>query len=206
MKVYDTPGFPNPTRVRIALAEKQATDQVEFVPVDVMGGEHRGDAFRAINPDATVPCLELGDGTRISQCNAIVEYIDGAFDGPALLGRTPRERAYVSMMNIRAENGLLNAVAAYFHHATDGLGPDLETYQNADWGQKQRGLALETMAYLDGVLASSDYVAGETFTVADITTYAGLIFADFAKIDIPANLGHLLAWRAKVSERRSIAA
>ena len=76
MKIYDTEGFPNPLRVRIALAEKGATNKVEFVPVDVMGGEHRSDAFKTKNPDATVPMLELDDGTCIAQCNAITEYID----------------------------------------------------------------------------------------------------------------------------------
>jgi glutathione S-transferase len=79
-----------------------------------------------------VPCLELADGTHISQCNAITEYIDGHFEGPSLTGTTPKHRAQVSMMNLRAENGLLNAVATYFHHATPGLGPDIETYQCAE--------------------------------------------------------------------------
>ena len=70
MKFYDAEGFPNPARVRIALAEKGATDNIEFIPVDVMGGEHRTDAFKAKNPDAVVPCLELADGSHISQCTA----------------------------------------------------------------------------------------------------------------------------------------
>lgn len=206
MKIYDVEGFPNPARVRIALAEKGATDQVEFVPVDVMGGEHRSDAFRAKNPDAVVPCLELDDGTHIAQCNAIIEYIDGHFDGATLTGNTPKERATVSMMNLRAENGLLNAVGAYFHHATPGLGPDLETDQCAEWGNKQKDVAGQTMAYLDGVLAENEFLAGNTFSMADITAFAGLAFADFAKVEIPATLTHLRAWREKVAARPSIAA
>jgi glutathione S-transferase len=132
MKIYDIEGFPNPLRVRIALAEKGATNKVEFVPVDVMSGEHRSDAFKMKNPDATVPVLELDDGTCIAQCNAITEYIDGVFDGPSLTGTTPKERALIAMMYLRAENGLMNAVGAYFHHATPGLGPDLETWQCAE--------------------------------------------------------------------------
>ncbi|WP_298920053.1 glutathione S-transferase [uncultured Roseobacter sp.] len=205
MKVYDIEGFPNPARVRIALAEKNASQHVEFVAVDVMAGEHRSDAFKAKNPDAAVPCLELDDGFCISQCTAITEYIDGTFEGPSLTGETARERAQISMMNRRAESGLLDAVGAYFHHATPGLGPDLETYQNAEWGQRQKGKALETMAYLDGVLTRSGYLAGETFSMADITAFAGLIFADFAKIEVPSDLIHLSAWRTKVAARPSIA-
>lgn len=205
MKIYDVEGFPNPARVRIALAEKGAADKVQFVPVDVMGGEHRSDAFKAMNPDAVVPCLELADGSHISQCNAITEYIDGHFEGASLTGETPRERAQVSMMNMRAENGLLNAVSAYFHHATPGLGPDLETDQCAEWGNKQKVVAGQTMGYLDDVLADNAFLAGDKFSMADITAFAGLAFADFAKVDIPASLSNLTAWRAKVAARPSIA-
>lgn len=205
MKIYDVEGFPNPARVRIALAEKGASDKVEFIPVDVMGGEHRTPEFKAKNPDAAVPCLELEDGSHIAQCNAITEYIDATFDGPSLTGVTAQERARISMMNLRAENGLLNAVGTYFHHATPGLGPDLETYQCAEWGNKQKEVAGNTMAYLDSVLAENKYLAGDTFSVADITAFAGLAFADFAKVEIPETLTNLQAWRAKMAARPSIA-
>ncbi len=205
MKIYDTEGFPNPARIRIALAEKGATDSVEFIPVDVMAGEHRTEAFKAKNPDAVVPCLELEDGSHISQCNAITEYIDGHFDGPSLTGETPKDRAQISMMNLRAEQGLLNAVGTYFHHATPGLGPDLETYQCAEWGEKQKEVAGQTMAYLDDVLSKNTYLAGEAFSVADITAFAGLAFADFAKVEIPVHLSHLAEWRENVASRPSIA-
>ena len=205
MKIYETAGFPNPLRVRIALAEKGVTDKVEFVPVDVMAGEHRTDAFRAKNPDATVPFAELDCGTCISQCTAITEYIDGTFEGPSLFGATPKARAVAHMMNLRAEAGLLDAVGAYFHFATPGLGPDLETYQNEDWGNQRREKAVSTMRYLDSVLADNEYVAGDSFTIADITAFAGLAFADFAKIEIPAELKHLAAWRARIAARPSCA-
>ena len=204
MKVYDIEGFPNPARVRIALAEKNVTDQVEFIPVDVMSGEHRKDAFKAKNPDAAVPCMELEDGTCISRCTAITEYIDARFDGPSLCGTSPKERATISMMNIRAEDGLLNAVGDYFHHATPGLGPDLETYQNREWGEKRQENAHNTMAYFDNVLSKNNWLAGHTFSIADITAFAGLAFADLAKVDIPASLKNLAAWREKMAKRPSI--
>ena len=204
MKIHGTENFPNPVRGRIALAEKGASGQVEFVPVDILAGEHRSAEFKAKNPDATVPCMELDDGSCISQCTAITEYIDGHFDGPSLAGRTPKERAQISMMNLRAETGLLNAVGTYFHHATPGLGPELETYQCAEWGRKQKEVAENTMTYLDGVLAENDYLAGDDFPIADITAFAGLAFADFAKVEIPEDLTHLQAWRKKVAARPSV--
>lgn len=206
MKVYDVEGFPNPARIRIALAEKGATEEATFVPVDVMGGEHRSDAFRAKNPDATVPYLELDDGTGIARCTAITEYIDGAFDGPSLTGETPLERARISMMNLRAESGLLDAVGAYFHHATSGLGPELEADPCPEWGERQKRVAAATMRYLNDVLATDAYLAGDTFSAADITAFAGLAFADFAKVEIPDDLTHLKAWRERVAARPSIAA
>lgn len=203
MKIFDVEGFPNPARVRIALAEKGASEQVEFCPVDVMGGEHRTEAFKAKNPDATIPYAELDCGTCISQCTAITEYIDGAFEGATLIGDTPKQRAITQMMNLRAESGLIDAVGAYFHHATPGLGPDLETNQNAAWGESQKVKAQNTMGYLNGVLAEQDYLAGPEFSMADITAFAGLAFADFAKVDIPAEHENLSNWRARIAARPS---
>lgn len=205
MKIYDTEGFPNPARVRIALAEKKVTDQIDFVPVDVMSGEHRTDEYRSKNPDATVPYAELPCGTCISRCSAIIEYIDGAYDGQSLIGDSPKQRAKTQMMNMRAEAGLVDAVGTYFHHATAGLGPDLETYQNAEWGMKNKELAQKTMRYIDSVLGDSEYLAGDGFTMADITAFAGLAFADFAEVEIPDGLNNLQSWRQKVAARPSIA-
>jgi len=204
MRVYDVEGFPNPARVRIALAEKGAVDDVEFVSVDVMNGEHRSAEYVSKNPDASVPLLELDDGTYLSQCTAITEYIDGTYSGASLCGQSPKERAIIHMMNRRAENGLLDAVGDYFHHATPGLGPTLETNQVADWGNWRKSKAIETMRYLDDTLKSRAYVAGDSFSMADITVFAGLAFADFAKIEIPAELTHLSAWRERVAARPSI--
>jgi glutathione S-transferase len=205
MKIYEHQGFPNPMRVRIALAEKGLTDAVEFVPVDVTKGEHRTPEFLARNPSGAVPVLELDDGTHIAECTAITEYLDHLDGDPVLTGRTPKERAVIGMMQRRAEAGLLEAAGAFFHHATPGLGPELETCQNREWGLQQRERALAVMRYLDCVLATQPYVAGDRFTVADITALAGLAFADFAAIDIPAECTSLQAWRRRAAQRPSVA-
>jgi glutathione S-transferase len=206
MRIYDYKGFPNPARVRIALAERGLTDKVEFVSVDVPAGEHKRPAFLAKNPSGAVPVLELDDGTTIAECTAITEYLDHLEGEPTLTGRGAKERALVHMMQRRAEAGLLDAVGAYFHHATPGLGPHVETYQNREWGQRQRERALDGMRYLDGVLAERPYLAGERFSMADITAFAGLAFADFAQIEIPDDCANLTAWRARVAARPSVAA
>lgn len=206
MKVYEATGFINPARVRIALKEKDAIAEVEFVEVDVMKGEHRQPKFVAKNPSATVPMLELDDGTAIAECTAITEYIDHAFPGISLTGKTAKERAVVHMMQRRAEQNLLDAVGAYFHHATPGLGKDLETYQNKEWGEKQKDRAIAGMHYFDRILGEQDYIAGADFSMADITAYMGLAFADFAKVQIPAECKNLAAWREKVAQRPSVTA
>lgn len=109
-------------------------------------------------------------------------------------------------MQRRAEVGLLDAVASYFHHATPGLGPHIESYQNREWGEKSRERAVAGMRYLDGVLATQPYLAGENFSMADITAFAGLGFADFAKIEVPADLANLHAGRTRIAARPSVAA
>ncbi len=126
-KIHDYMGFPNPTRIRIAISEKGLSDQVSFVSVDLPAGEHKSVAFLSRKPAGTVPVLELEDGTHISECTAITEFLDHFTGQPTLTGRTARERAMIHMMQRRAEAGLLDAVATYFHHATPGLGPHIET-------------------------------------------------------------------------------
>lgn len=204
MKVYEFRGFPNPARVQIALAEKGLTGKVAFISVDVPAGEHKRPAFLAKNPSGAVPVLELDDGTTIAECTAITEYIDHLDGKPTLTGRTPKERAVIHMMQRRAEAGLLDAVGAYFHHATPGLGPEIETYQCAEWGKHQKDRAIAGMHYFDGVLAQQPYLAGEEFSMADITAFAGLGFADFAKIEIPADCKNLREWRGRVAARPSV--
>ncbi|HTW28281.1 MAG TPA: glutathione S-transferase [Acetobacteraceae bacterium] len=204
LRIYDFKGLPNPARVRIALAEKQLTDRVEFIIVDVPGGEHKQPAFLARNPAGAVPVLELDDGTHITECTAITEYLDHLDGEPVLTGQGARERAMIHMMQRRAEAGLLDAAATYFHHATPGLGPQIETYQNREWGEKNRERALAGMNLLDDVLRERPYLAGERFTMADITAFAGLAYADLARIDVPDNLAHLKAWRERVVARPSV--
>jgi glutathione S-transferase len=205
LKIYDYRGFPNPTRVRIALAEKELSDKVEFISINVPDGEHRLPTFAKKNPFATVPVLELEDGTCISECTAITEYVDNLVGEPVLTGRSPKDRAVIHMMQRRAEAGLLDAAATYFHHATPGLGPKIEVYQNREWGEKNRERAVASMRYFNQVLARQPFLAGDRFTMADITGFAGLIYAAIAKIEMPSELSNLKSWHERVASRPSIA-
>ena len=122
---------------------------------------------------------------------------------PTLTGTNARERAVIHMMQRRTEATLLDAVASYFHHATPGLVLISRTYQNKAWGEKNRD-GLSTPCDLDRVLDKQSFLAGNHFSMADITAFAGLIFADVAKIAIPAELTNLLSWRANVATRPSV--
>jgi glutathione S-transferase len=210
MKVHDFPASPNAARVRIALAEKGLGTQVEFVPVNLPGAEHKQETFLKLNPLGTIPVLELDDGTAISECTAITEYLDNLDGKPVLTGRTPREKGVIHMMQKRAESELIDPVGNYFHHATPGLGPVLQAYKSPDWagrgewGTRQRDQAIAGMRYFDSVLQQQPYVAGDAFSMADITVWAGLGFADFAGIAIPPELTALAAWRAKVAQHDSV--
>jgi glutathione S-transferase len=210
MKIHDRAGFPNPARIRIVLAEKKFDAAVEFVSVDLIGAEHKQPAFLAKNRSGVLPVLELDDGTFISESTAITEYLDNLDGNPTLTGVTPREKAMIHMMQRRAEVELIDAVGIYFHHATPGLGAALQAYKRPDWsartawGEEHRDRAIKGMRYFDGVLQSSPYVAGATFSMADITVYAGLMFADAAQIAIPADLTALLNWRTMVSALPSV--
>ena len=204
MKIHDWPTGPYPARVRIALAEKNMQSRIQFVTVNLRKGEHKKPDFLAKNYSGTLPVLELEDGTFIAECTAITEYLD-ALDGKlTLTGRTPREKGMIHMMSKRAELELLDPVSVYFHHATPGLGPDVELYQNAEWGFRQRDKAVRGMHYFDAVLKQQPFVATETFSMADITVIGGLIFAGLVKLPVPAECGALRDWYARMQERPSV--
>lgn len=205
LKVYEFKGFANPARVRIALAEKGLFDKTEFVQINLPAGEHRSPEYRAKNPSGLVPALELEDGTILSECSAITEYLDGLSGETDLTGRTAIERARINMMQRKIEQGFLGAATDFFHHATEGLGPDVELYQNADWGRHQLDVAMKTLEWMNGVLEGQNYFAGDTFTIADITAMAGCALLDFLKLEIPAEYKNMKAWHARVFARPSAA-
>ena len=204
MKIYDWYNGPYPARVRIALAEKGLLSRIEFVPVNLWTGEHKKPAFLAINYSGTLPVLELADGTFIAECTAITQYLDVLDDSPALTGKTPTEKGIIHMMTKRAEIEFLDAVSAYFHHATPGLGPDVELSQNPEWGERMRDKAVRGMHYFNGVLNNQPFVAGNAFSMADIAVLGGMIFASLVKLPIPDECEALRAWNARMNERSSV--
>ena len=204
LTIHDWPTGPYPARVRIAVAEKNLQSRVRFVKVDLWKGEHKAPAFLGKNYSGTLPVLELDDGMFIAECTAITEYLDALDGSPVLTGRTPRERGLIHMMSKRAELELLDPVSVYFHHATPGLGPHVEVYQNAEWGLRQRDKAVRGMHYFDGVLRERPFVAGDAFSMADITVIGGLVFAGLVELPVPEACRALRTWYATMLERPSV--
>lgn len=204
MKIYDWPTGPYPARVRIALAEKKIQSRVEFVPVNLWKGEHKKADFLAKNYSGTLPVLEVEDGTFLAECTAITVYLDALEGEPTLTGRTAYEKGVIHMMTKQAEIEMLDAISVYFHHATPGLGPDVELYQNREWGLRQRDKALRGMHYFDSVLRKQNFIAGEAFSMADIAVIGGFIFAAIVELPIPQECEALLAWFARMQERPSV--
>ena len=203
MKLYEYEAFPNPKRVRMFLAEKGV--DIERIQIDVPAGEHRTDAYKAINPDATVPALKLDDGSVISGCIAISRYIEDSDNGTALMGKTPAEAANITMWQRRMEDGLLDAGTTYFHHTTDGLG-ELEPFQVKEWGIKNGERVEATIAQLDAQLEDNPYIAGNSFTIADITAFVGYGFAKYVGLAGDIYAPNVDRWFAAVSERPSASA
>jgi len=201
MKIYEYYGFPGPRRVRMFLAEK-GIDGVDFENVDVPAGEHRQEAFLAKNPDGTVPVLETDDGQFVSEAMAICRYFERRQPEPSLMGTTPESEAVIEMWQRRVEQTMYDTIATYFHQGTNGLGA-LETYQNKDWAEKNKKKYLDALERMDQHLESHTYIAGETYSVADITALCALGFAEFAEIAVPSHLTNLIAWQKNVSSRPS---
>lgn len=209
MKLYDLAGPPSPRRVRVFMAEKGI--ELEIIPVNIRKGEHLKPEFMAINDRCTIPALELDDGTVISEGDAILRYLEEKFPQKPLFGTTAEERAVVNnLLHIIDIDGFL-AVAEALRNSVDRFANRALTGQQ-DISQipalGERGFARigYFMRDLDKKLAGQTYLAGENFTVADISALIAVDFAGMVKQTIPDDCPNLLRWHADVSTRPSATA
>lgn len=206
MKFYDCQTAPSPRRARIFIAEKGL--KLETIQVDLANNEQLGDAFRRINPRCTVPVLLLDDGTALSENQGIAAYLEAAFPDPPLLGRTPRERGLVANWNARVELEGLWAVAECFRNRSKGLkdraltGP-VNFVQIPALVERGYARAQEFLTTLDVRLAESEYVAGNFFSLADITALCVVDFATWVKLSVPEGHLHLQRWHVAMKLRPS---
>jgi glutathione S-transferase len=203
MKIYDGGRAPNPRRVQIFLKEKGL--ELETQQLDLNALEHRSSEMLAKNPTATVPFLELDDGTILSETIAICRYLEALNPEPNLFGTSPLECAQIEMWNRRVEFGFFMRVAQSFRHLHPGAAV-LEGEQIEAWGLKNQTLAVEYLKILDSQLADSPFIAGERFSVADITAIVAVQFCKPARVKIPdEGFDNFNRWVDEVSVRPSMA-
>jgi glutathione S-transferase len=206
MKFYDCTTAPSPRRVRVFLAEKGIS--VPTVQVDLRNNEQLGAAFRAINPDATVPVLELDDGTRISDIVGICRYFEETHPEPPLMGRDAADKAVVEGWQRWCERECFYSCMDALRNATPALKdralPGPENYpQIPALAERGRARIASFFRRLDERLAASEFVAGPHYTIADITALVSIDFAGWIKLKLTEEQPHARRWYAAVSARPS---
>ncbi len=208
MKFYDCETAPSPRRVRFFIAEKGL--DIPVVQVDLASGEQLGDSFREKNPDATVPVLELDDGSLITESNAICHYLEELHPEPPLIGANALDRAQALEWNQKVELNffwglaevLRNTSAKFENRGLPGRFDYPQIPALAERGFQRAG---DYLGVLNERLATVPYVAGEQFTIADITLKVGLDFSQWIKLPVPDSLTHLHDWHSRVQSRPAAA-
>ena len=208
MTLYDCSTAPSPRRARILLAEKGVHH--ETVQVDLATREQLGDAYRRINPRCTVPALRTDDGLVLTDNAAIAAYLEATVPEPALLGRTPAEKAEIASWNWRIEFEGFMAVAEALRNSAPRLA-DRALTGPVNYPQipelAQRGLARLQQFFieLNAHLAGRAFVATERFSLADITAVVAVDFARIVKVTPGEQHPEILRWRADLGRRASLA-
>ncbi len=199
MKLYNGPA-PNPRRVRIFLAEKGI--EMPRVDVDLLAGENRTPEFRKLNSVGQVPVLELDDGSVITESMAICRYLEELHPHPSLFGATPRDRARVEMWERRVSNEIYVRIGNVAQHTLPFFAT--RRVQVAAFAEAERQVVPEKWAWLDAELADGRrFIAGDSFSVADITGMAASLLGEMLKIEIPGALTNVRRWDDRVRTRPS---
>ena len=201
MKLHESPS-PNARRVTVFMAEKGI--ECEKVSVDIRGGENIQSEYLRKNPAGRVPVLELDDGSFISESMAICRYLEAIQPEPNLFGVSAIEIANVEMWQRRVELNLFSEIAGAFRNIT-GFFKDRETCVE-EWGRVCAEKAPKALSMFDDQLSINEYLAGERFTVADITLAVTLDFAEMVKVAPLPTLDNISRWREGVVARTSLAA
>ena len=200
MKILDEKRAPNPRRVRVYLAEKGIA--VPFEQVDIMSGAAKSAAFAALNPIQRVPVLILDDGTAISETMAICRYFEALHPEPSLFGRTPLEIAQIEMWNRRAELNFVFPVAQVFRHLHPAMA-ELEKPQVPAWAEANKPRVGEIIGVFDRRWRRRRFLAGDSFSVADITAAIATDFMKPARLSVPEEALNFKRWYDEVRSRPS---
>ena len=202
MKLYVSPRAPSPRRVLMFLVEKDING-LELIHIDLNAQEHKREGYLSKSPLARVPALELDDGRVLTETRAICTYLEGSHPEPNLMGTDATERAFIEMADRRVEFYFLGTIANCVRHTHPGLAP-LEHPQFPEFGQSQGQKLHDIARWLDSELQRQPWVAGDRFTIADITAFCGLEFARLMRFNAgEQGFSALQAWRDRMAERPS---
>lgn len=201
MQLHEANRAPNSRRVHIFMDEKDV--EISRVNVDIQGGENLTDEFKAKNPMGRIPVLELDSGRYIAESVAICRYLEELHPSPRLFGNTPESKATIEMWNRRGENNFMMSVAMAFRNIS-GVFQDREEISK-EWGEISARVAAETTPVFDAQLASNEFLAGDEFSIADITFLVAYEFAGRVKVEVP-ELPNIARWHADMKSRKSYSA
>lgn len=208
MKLYDSKQAPNPRRVRIFMAEKGISCETE--ELNIVKGENLSDGFLAVNPRGVLPTLVLDDGTVLDETVAICRYFEETHPNPPLLGTDALSKAHIEARQRHMEfDGLLGAAEAFRNSfpgfASRGLGGNVgDVPAIPELADRGKATLRRFYSTLDEHLAGSRYVAGNQFSIADITALCAIDFASgAARVPVPEECANIRRWHEEVSARPS---
>jgi glutathione S-transferase len=206
MLFYDCSTAPNPRRARMFIVEKGL--EIETRDISIAKGEQLSDAFRAINPRATVPVLITDEGTALTENLGIAAYLEARYPEPPLMGRTAEEKGLVMMWNAIAEyqgglpigEALRNGNPHMKGRAVTGV---VNYEQIPELAERGMARARDFFDLVESRLQESPYMATDHLTLADITTFVFIDFARVIKLRIPESHVALQTWYDKIKARPS---
>ena len=208
MKLYDCAVAPNPRRARMFIAEKGI--DIPTVEVDILGGENLKADYLAVNPRGLLPLLELDDGTRFDEVMAICRYLEELYPSPPLLGRTPVERAQVESLQRKMEfDGMIGGSEVFrtqhpqFTNRSIPGGGVAKIKAIPQLIERGTQTLARFFSSLEDYLQGSEFIAGDTFTMVDITAVCAVDFAGWVEISIPDDHCATTRWYEAVSNRPS---
>jgi glutathione S-transferase len=200
MKIYDFTLAPNPRRLRIFVAEKGLN--IPYEQVDIFTGKNRTPEMLAKNPAGGLPVLELDDGSHLAESVAICRYLESQHPEPNLMGKDAREQATIEMWNRRIELNLFAAVGRAFQHTAELFKTRLRQFP--EYGAEQLKGAEQQLQWLDPLIGDRNFIAGNRFTIADITALAATEFGmQTVGLKIDPSLKNVTRWYQAVSSRPS---
>jgi len=199
MKIYDFALAPNPRRLRIFVAEKGL--KIPSEQINILEGQNRTPEMLKKNPAGGLPVMELDDGSHLAESVAICRYLEGLHPEPNLMGKDSREQAFIEMWNRRIELNLFGPVSRVFQNTTELFKGRIKQFP--EYAAQQREIVDQQMQWLDQQIGNKPFIAGDRFTIADITAEVAVDFGDFAGIKPDLSLRNLSRWHQSVSSRPS---